>query len=76
MVMGNKIFNLEDTLFVIGAEIIEIIRNKNLKIDKLHKELNKRYVKEISFDKMMYALDFLFILDKVEIKEKDIIGLK
>ncbi|WP_456480107.1 ABC-three component system middle component 6 [Nautilia sp.] len=74
--MGNKIFNLEDTLFVIGAEIIEIIRNKNLKIDKLHKELNKRYVKEISFDKMMYALDFLFILDKVEIKEKDIIGLK
>jgi hypothetical protein len=74
MVMGNKIFNVNDTLFATGAIIIKHLRNSNEKIDNLYQKVKEE--KEISFKKFILTLDFLFIVDKIEIKEKDIVGLK
>jgi len=37
---------------------------------------NRKEEKDIPFKKFILTLDFLFIIDKIEIKEKDIIGLK
>jgi len=74
MVMGNKIINVNDTLFAIGAVVIKHLKNSNEKVDNLYQKIKKE--KEISFKKFILTLDFLFIVDKIEIKEKDIIGLK
>jgi len=74
MVMGNKIINVSDTLFAIGAIVIKHLKNSNEKVDNLYQKIKEE--KEISFKKFILTLDFLFIVDKIEIKEKDIIGLK
>ena len=74
MVMGNKIINVNDTLFVIGAVIIKNLKNSNEKIDNLYQKVKEE--KDIPFKKFILTLDFLFIIDKIEIKEKDIVGLK
>ena len=74
MVMGNKIINVNNTLFAIGAVVIKNLKNSNKKIDDLYQEVKKE--KDIPFKKFILTLDFLFIIDKLEIKEKDIVGLK
>jgi NAD-dependent DNA ligase len=74
MVMGDKIFNINDTLLANGGNIIKHLKNSNKKIDNLYQKIKDE--KNISFKKFILTLDFLFIIDKIEIKEKDIIGLK
>jgi len=74
MVMGNKIINVNDTLFAIGAIVIKHLKTSNEKVDTLYQKIKKE--KNISFKKFILTLDFLFVVDKIEIKEKDIIGLK
>jgi hypothetical protein len=74
MVMGNKIFNVNDTLLVCGTIVIKYLKKSNEKIDNLYQKVKKE--KNIPFKKFILTLDFLYIIDKIEIKEKDIIGLK
>lgn len=72
MVMGNKIFNVNDTLLANGAIVIKHLQ-KDEKIDNLYQKIKQE--KDISFKKFILTLDFLFIIDKIEL-QKDIIRLK
>ena len=74
--MGNKIFNVEDTLVAIGAEILDILQNKDMKVDTLYSELNNQYVKKVKFDRFVYTLDFLYAIGMIAIKKDDIVGVK
>jgi len=77
MIMGNKIVKIEDSFVSMGGYILSILQNKTVSIDELYREFNKSYPKEdISFDSFLYAIDFLFMINKLKIKKDDILEVK
>jgi len=73
MLMPTKIVKPVDSLFSISAYIIKIVSEiKVMDIDNLYKELNKSYYKEISFEQFLLSLNFLFIIDRVELRNETI----
>ncbi|WP_233862642.1 ABC-three component system middle component 6 [Tenacibaculum piscium] len=66
MILPTKTIKPVDSLISISAFIIEILNYKGMNIDKLLEEFNKKYYKEISIEKMMLAIDFLYITDSIK----------
>lgn len=74
MVMGNKIIKIEDSLFVIGGYILDILlKNHSVQIDELYAEFISQYPKKIDFETFIYAVDFLFLIKKVKIQVNDVL---
>lgn len=74
MVMGNKIVKIEDSLFIIGGYILDILlKSKSMQIDELYAEFISQYPKKIDFETFIYAVDFLFLIQKVKIQANDIL---
>jgi len=71
MIMGDKIVKIEDSLFSIGGYILSILKNDSLSIDKLYENFSKQYPKKISFENFIYAIDFLYMIKKIEINDED-----
>ncbi|MBC2850301.1 hypothetical protein H5J22_02440 [Cetobacterium sp. 8H] len=63
--------NPKDSLYYIGAILLEILQNnkEGLYVDELIKKAKDRKI-NISF--FYYALDWLFIISKIEIKNERI----
>ena len=76
MIMGNKIVKVEDALITIGGFILSILKSKTLSLDELYFLLNEKYPKKISFEKFIYTVDFLYMINKIEIYKDDILRLK
>ena len=77
MIMGNKIVKIEDSFVVMGGYILSILQDESISIDSLYIEFNKSYPKkETSFDSFLYAIDFLFMINKIKIKKDDILEVK
>jgi hypothetical protein len=66
MILPTKIVQPVDSLISISAVIIEILKSDNLSLDDLLYEFNKRYYKKITIDKLVLAVDFLYITGKIE----------
>lgn len=76
MVMGNKIVKIEDSLFVIGGYILDILlKNHSMQIDELYVEFMGKYSKRIDFETFIYAVDFLFLIQKIKIQSNDILEI-
>ena len=75
MVMGNKIVKIEDSYFVIGAYIIQILLRKEQSLDNLFSLFSREYPKKIEFENFVYAIDFLFLIKKIKIRSDDILEL-
>ena len=75
MIMGNKIVKVEDSLFSIGGYILSILNKKHISLDTLYSEFIKIYPKKITFEYFIYAVDFLFMIQKIKIKQDDILEL-
>lgn len=69
--MGNKLVKIEDSLFVMGAYILEILLKEKMFIDTLYSKFISNYPKKIDFETFIYAVDFLFMIKKVKIHSKD-----
>jgi len=65
MILPTKTIQPVDSLLSISAFIIEILKEKDLTLDDLFDELNKRYYKKITIEKLILSLDFLYITNKV-----------
>lgn len=73
MLMPTKIVKPVDSLFSISVYIIKIVSEiKVIDIDSLYKELNKSYYKKVSFEQFLLSLNFLFIINKVELRDETI----
>lgn len=66
MILPNKITRPIDSLFCISSIIVSIASKNELSIEDVYRELNKAYPIEISYEKYIYCIDFLYILGKVE----------
>ena len=74
--MGNKIVKIEDALVTIGGYILSLLENKVISIDTLYSKFKEIYPKEVSFDEFIYGIDFLFMINKIEIAKSDYIRIK
>ncbi|MFK5976440.1 MAG: hypothetical protein QM493_08030 [Sulfurovum sp.] len=75
--MGNKIVKIEDSFVVMGGYILSIVQKESISVDNLFLKFNKLYPKkEISFDSFLYAIDFLFMINKIKIKKDDILEVR
>jgi len=76
MVMGDKIFKIEDTLIVIGSEVVNVLQKYgSMRLDDIFLYVKDNYVKDIKFDRLIYTVDFLYMIGKINIKEDDILEL-
>lgn len=66
MILPSKTIEPVDSLISISAFIVEILRTKNMNIDDLFEAFNNKYYKEISIEKMLLAIDFLYIIDSIK----------
>ncbi|KUJ62034.1 hypothetical protein AR687_10810 [Flavobacteriaceae bacterium CRH] len=66
MILPTKTIEPVDSLISISAFIIEILRTESMDIDSLLKIFNEKYYKEITIEKMLLAIDFLFITDSIK----------
>jgi len=77
MIMGNKIVKVEDAFITLGGYILSILKQQSMDIDRLYIEFKKIYPKNnIDFNHFIYALDFLFMINKIDILNDDILEVK
>ena len=65
MILPTKTIQPVDSLLSISAFIIEILKEKEMTLDDLFDEFNKRYYKKITIEKLILTIDFLYITNKV-----------
>ena len=65
MIIPSKTLQPVDSLISISAIIIEILKDTNMSLDDLLEVFNKRYYKEIAIEKLILAIDFLYMTDKI-----------
>jgi hypothetical protein len=66
MILPTKTIEPVDSLICISAFVIEILISKSIDIDDLLEEFNKKYYKEISIEKLILAIDFLYLTDSIK----------
>jgi hypothetical protein len=74
MIMPTKIIQPVDSLISISAIVIEILKVNSMNIDDLLEEINIRYYKKISIEKLILSVDFLYIINKIK-DENEIITI-
>ncbi|MCK9477712.1 MAG: hypothetical protein M0R46_17500 [Candidatus Muirbacterium halophilum] len=70
MLMPTKIIKPVDSIFSISAFVIKALEINDMSMDELIEEVNKTYYKEISLDKLVLSLNFLYLINKVELKNE------
>lgn len=65
MIIPTKTIQPVDSLISISAIIIEILKEEDMSLDDLLEVFNKRYYKKIAIEKLILAVDFLYITDKI-----------
>lgn len=65
MILPTKTIQPVDSLLSISALIIELLKEKEMTLDDLFDEFNKRYYKKIKIEKLILSVDFLYITNKV-----------
>jgi len=74
MIMPSKVVKPVDSLISLSSTVIEILQENSMDLDDLLVEFNTRYYKEITIEKLILCLDFLFIIDKIK-DENEIITI-
>ena len=75
MIIPSKTIQPVDSLISISDIIIEILKETNMSLDDLLEVLNKRYYKKITIEKLILAVDFLYMTDKI-MDNNEIIKIK
>ncbi len=68
--MPTKIIKPVDSIFSISAFVLKALESNDMRIDELIEEVNKTYYKEISLDKLVLSLNFLYLINKIELKNE------
>ncbi|MBP6713554.1 hypothetical protein QUR79_11705 (plasmid) [Arcobacter cryaerophilus gv. pseudocryaerophilus] len=70
MLMPTKIIKPADSIFSISAFVIKALEVNDMSMDELIEEVNNTYYKKISLDKLVLSLNFLYLINKVELKNE------
>ena len=72
MLMPTKLIKPVDSIFSISAYVIKALEINAMNLDKLLEEVNTLYYKNIPLDKLMLSLNFLYLINKIELKNENI----
>lgn len=75
MILPNRTVKPVDSLLSVGAVIIELLIEGENNVDDLYKKHLVKYEKKIDIEKFILALNFLFVIGKIEYRD-EIIKLK
>lgn len=76
MILPDKYVTPSESLVGLGAFILDVVGKNKITIDKLWEKLNKKYISSKiikyppSFDKFLYALEIMYLMDCIEYNEK------
>lgn len=68
--MPTKIIQPCNSVFVISSHLLKIIYESPKDLDSLIEHFNKNYYKKIETERILLALDFLFMLNKIRIEDE------
>ena len=66
MILPTKTIQPVDSLISISAFILEILKTKSMTNDDLQEEFNRIYYKKVSIERLILAIDFLFITNNIK----------
>ena len=69
MIMPSKTVKLIDSLIIISSYILDSLKLKKLTIDEILNRVNRNHYKEIDIEKLFLCLNFLYLINKIEIKD-------
>ena len=73
MLMPTKIVKPVDSIFTISAYLLKVLQElASIDIDSLYEKVNQEYYKKITFEQFLLSLNFLFMTNKVELKNETI----
>ena len=64
MIRPTQYENMQSSTVVLGADVLQKLRNKKYNIDDLFTEIRRK--KEISINQFMNTLTFLWVVDAIE----------
>lgn len=64
----------KDTIYYISGCILSSLKSKNNEVDKLFEEIQKKYNVSLEYNLFLLALNFLFLINKVEISKKGVLS--
>ena len=70
MLMPTKLIKPVDSIFSISAYVIKALEINSMNMDKLLEKVNTLYYKNISLNKLMLSLNFLYLINKIELKNE------
>ena len=70
MLMPTKVLKPENSIIYVSGFILNLISNREYIFDDLLADLNKVYSKNISLNKLLLSLNFLYLIGKVEIDDE------
>lgn len=64
----------EETIFYIACCVLEVAKRKRYNdVEVLRVEINEKFDLDVSYSTLALALDFLFLVEKISIKNKQIV---
>ena len=67
MIMPTKIIQPKQSLWVNSSFVLKSIQEGSSTADEIFDTITKHYNKKFSADQLILCLDFLFLIDKIEI---------
>lgn len=65
MIMPTKIIQPVDSLFVVSSYVLKELKNHSLNLDELLEKINEGYYKKITIEKIILAIDFLYLIGEI-----------
>ena len=72
MILPNKVIKPIDSLFSIGAYVLNILQKNNSTIDEIINHLNDTYPKKVTIEKVILSLDFLYVTGKIRLNKNKV----
>lgn len=76
MILPDKYISLTESFIGLSALLLDVLGNKDLTVDKLWQEFNKKYIKKSkiknipTYQKYIYVIEFMYITDMISYNEK------
>lgn len=63
----------KDTIYYLSGCILSILKKDHFSVEALFEEIHKEFNDSIDFTKFLLSLDFLYLLNKIEVSERGLI---
>jgi len=66
MIIPTKTIQPVDSLISISASVLGILKDKSMSLDDLYERFNEIYYKQISIERLILSINFLYITNNIK----------